>query len=307
MNATLDLFAGGSQPVRPGCDLMINAPDVVTKNLAFNTVAGKRRVRLSTNFLSVMGFQPGERLAVSMNSQAMTGFSVSPDPAGQHLIHQRSYKRGRSNNPFEAVIEFAGQSMLDQAFPSYTERFHVEMRNGRVVFSPLANRVHAIHNKLRRSSPWSAFVGLTGGVDIHCMESLGWHADVVLEHRPVEARDRAAGRNLTEVHALNTLVNSAPRILLNEDIYHLEIDRLERIMSDAPPVTLCHYSLGCDDHSNAKSKGDKQRALDDLSTMYDMVYPVLKQIEVIGPALYYRDSSQSRRLSGTSPKSTMVP
>ncbi|MDV5727857.1 hypothetical protein [Klebsiella pneumoniae] len=47
-----------------------------------------------------------------------------------------------------------------------------------------------------------------------------------MEHRPVEARDRASGRNLSEVHALNTLVNSSPRILLNEDIHHLELDRL---------------------------------------------------------------------------------
>jgi|GEM_PF-2160673 len=35
--------------------LQPHCPDVITKNLAFNVVEDKRRVRLSTNFLSVTG------------------------------------------------------------------------------------------------------------------------------------------------------------------------------------------------------------------------------------------------------------
>ncbi|MFW8217169.1 DNA cytosine methyltransferase, partial [Klebsiella pneumoniae] len=103
------------------------------------------------------------------------------------------------NNPLETVIEFSGQGLIDKCFPRYTERFHVEMRKGRVVFTPVANRAFAIADRFRKTSPFRAFVALTGGVDIHVMEALGWKAEIVLEHRPVEARDRASGRNLSEV------------------------------------------------------------------------------------------------------------
>lgn len=258
-------------------------PEIITKNLAFNQVGGKRKVRLSSNFLQLMGFKPGQGV-IAVNNGSLKGFTVVHDESGPQQVYSRSYRRGRSNNPLEAVMEFGGKGLIQSAFPAYTQRFHVDMRPGRVRFTPMANRVHAIHSKLRKSSPLNALVGLTGGVDIHCLESLGWTAQIVLEHRPQEARDLAMGRNLTEVHALNTLVNGSPRILINEDIYHFEIDRLEQLLADSPPITLCHFSLGCDDHSTAKSKKSKDRSFDDLSTMYDMVYPVLKQIEHIGPA-----------------------
>ncbi|EFU1297729.1 DNA cytosine methyltransferase, partial [Salmonella enterica subsp. enterica serovar Dublin] len=231
--------------------LPIVSPSVVTKQLAFNRVGDKRKVRVSSNFLDVMGFKPGMGIAVEPG-EGMGGFSVIPatDELQTHQVYQRRYQpKSRSNNPLETVIEFSGQGLIDKCFPRYTERFHVEMRKGRVVFTPVANRAFAIADRFRKTSPFRAFVALTGGVDIHVMESLGWKAEIVLEHRPVEARDRASGRNLSEVHALNTLVNSSPRILLNEDIHHLELDRLGALLAECPPIGLAHYSLGCDDHS----------------------------------------------------------
>ena len=293
-------LAGPPAPERMGREVMLqyNAPDLVTKNLAFNAVDGKRKARVSSNFLQVMGFNPGERLSVIENAEKHTGFSVISDPKGAHKVYSRSYVRKRSNNPLEAVIEFGGQSLINRSFPAYTKRFHIEMRDRRLVFSPLMNRVHSIHSRLNKDCMMNAFVGLTGGVDIHCMEALGWSAEVVLEHRPVEARDKAQGRNLTEVHALNTLVNGSPRILLNEDIFHVDIDRLQNILADVPPIALCHYSLGCDDHSPTKSRSAKDKSLDDLSTMYDMVYPMLKQVEVIQPAAVMVENVKQFQNSG---------
>ncbi|MFN6923250.1 DNA cytosine methyltransferase [Proteus mirabilis] len=280
--------------------LPIVSPSVVTKQLAFNRVGDKRKVRVSSNFLDVMGFKPGMGIAVEPG-EGMGGFSVIPatDELQTHQVYQRRYQpKSRSNNPLETVIEFSGQGLIDKCFPRYTERFHVEMRKGRVVFTPVANRAFAIADRFRKTSPFRAFVALTGGVDIHVMESLGWKAEIVLEHRPVEARDRASGRNLSEVHALNTLVNSSPRILLNEDIHHLELDRLGALLAECPPIGLAHYSLGCDDHSNAKSPRDKERSLEDLSTMLDMVYPALKQIEVVNPAVVLVENVPNFKASG---------
>lgn len=275
-----------------------HSPNVVTKQLAFNRIGGKRKVRLSTNFLQLMGFIPGECISITPNNKALQGFSISPSVSGTHKVYSRKYRRARTNNPLESIVEFSNISLLDNCFPSYTERFHVDMRHNQVVFTPMANRVHSIHKKLSRSKLLSAFVGLTGGVDIHCIESLGWKAEIVLEHRPQEARDVASGRNLSEVHALNTLLNGSPSILINENIYEIEMARLERILTEAPPVTLCHYSLGCDDHSTAKSKRAKEFSLKDLSTMYDMVYPVLKQIELISPAVILIENVKQFASSG---------
>ncbi|EAZ3175152.1 DNA cytosine methyltransferase, partial [Escherichia coli] len=156
--------------------LPIVSPSVVTKQLAFNRVGDKRKVRVSSNFLDVMGFKPGMGIAVEPG-EGMGGFSVIPatDELQTHQVYQRRYQpKSRSNNPLETVIEFSGQGLIDKCFPRYTERFHVEMRKGRVVFTPVANRAFAIADRFRKTSPFRAFVALTGGVDIHVMESLGW-------------------------------------------------------------------------------------------------------------------------------------
>ncbi len=134
--------------------LPIVSPSVVTKQLAFNRVGDKRKVRVSSNFLDVMGFKPGMGIAVEPGER-MGGFSVIPatDELQTHQVYQRRYQpKSRSNNPLETVIEFSGQGLIDKCFPRYTERFHVEMRKGRVVFTPVANRAFAIADRFRKTS-----------------------------------------------------------------------------------------------------------------------------------------------------------
>lgn len=77
-----------------------------------------------------------------------------------------------------------------------------------------------------------------------------------------------------------------------------ELDRLGALLAECPPIGLAHYSLGCDDHSNAKSPRDKERSLEDLSTMLDMVYPALKQIEVVNPAVVLVENVPNFKASG---------
>jgi len=266
--------------------LTVNTPSIVTKQLAFNRVGEKRKVRVSSNFLDIMGFKPGMGITVQPRAD-LNGFSVEPAAINQqtHQVYERRYKpKARCNNPLETVVEFSGQALIDNCFPRYIERFHLEMRQNKLIFTPVKNRTFSIVERFKKNSPFNAFVALTGGVDVFALEALGWKTEIVLEHRPLEARDKSSGRNLSEVHALNTLVNGKPRILLNEDIHHLDLDKLGNLMADCPPIGFAHYSLGCDDHSNAKGSSDKVRALEDLSTMIDMVYPALKQIELMEPA-----------------------
>lgn len=266
---------------------LFNTPSVATKQLAFNIVNGRRKVRLSTNFLALMDFQADMPLVAQPVGEGK-GFFVQPssgtDPS--HKVYSRGYNRsGRSNNPLELVMEFGGQQFIDSCFPKHIERFHVEMRPGQVMFSPIPNRVFNIINKLKRSTSLSVMTALTGGVDVYAMEKLGWKADVILEYRPPEARDLKSKRNLSEVHALNTWYNGNPKIILNENIHDVDLYRLSALLQDAPPIIMCHYSLGCDDASNAKSNTAKKKSVQDLSTMIDMVYPALKQIEAVEPAI----------------------
>lgn len=265
--------------------MQAHAPEIVTKALALNRVGDRRRVRVSTNFLPLLGFGEGDRLAVEPLPGRFNGFVAKPDLFGTHKVHVRSYKHKRTNKPHEAVVEFADQQLMDDAFPGYVDRFHVEMRRGLLRFTPMQNRAFEIMRRFKKASPWNAFVALTGGVDVHCMESVGFKTQVVVEHRPAEARDIAAGRDLSEVHALNCTVNGRPRIVINEDLHHIEIDRLQRLLQGRPPISTMHFSLGCDDHSNAKSKAAKAKSLEDLSTMVDQIYPALRQIEAIQPAV----------------------
>lgn len=133
-------------------------------------------------------------------------------------------------------MEFGAQSLIESTFPKAVERFHVEMRQDRVKITPLPNSAFRIIKRFKDAGPYLAFVALTGGVDIHAMERLGWRADVVLENRPVEARDIASGPNLSEVHALNTWVNGKPQTILNEDIHTLDIDRMRRLLVEVPAI-----------------------------------------------------------------------
>lgn len=268
--------------------LQTSQPDVITKQLAFNVVNGSRKARVSSNFLQVMEFPAGLGITVK-ERDGLSGFEVTPatSKAEQtHQVYERKYnRRGRSNNPLETLVEFSGQGMLNRCFPSYTERFHVEMRKHHLIFSPIANRAFSIANKFKKSNPLTAFVGLTGGVDVHAMEAMGIRAEVILEHRPDEARDIATGRRLNEVHALNTLVNGSPRILLNEDIHHLEMNRLERYLADCPPLGIAHFSFGCDDFSAIKSPTAKQESIQNMTTMVDMIHPGLNMIDIMKPAV----------------------
>ncbi|MFS7543156.1 DNA cytosine methyltransferase [Klebsiella pneumoniae] len=101
--------------------------------------------------------------------------------------------------------------------------------------------------------------------------------------------------------ALNTLVNSSPRILLNEDIHHLELDRLGALLVECPPIGLKIWPITCwgvMTTQTPKVQGTKKLPLEDLSTMLDMVYPPFKQIEVVNPAVVLVENVPNFKIPG---------
>ena len=259
-----------------------HTPELITKQLAFNkTDKTPRKLRVSSNFLALMGYEHNDRLDVVKGNGRFGGFSVVKADKGTHKVHARSYKQGRANNPFETLVEFSSQSLIDSSFAPSIGRFHTQITRDKIIFSPLINRAAAIINKFKKESPLKAFVALTGGVDTYCLESLGFDVDVALEYRPQERRDTT---DKSEVNLLNNARNATPNILLNEDIYHLELDQLEKVLADRPPIGLAHYSIQCDDFSTAKNSADKAASIDQLTTTVDMFIPMLEQLKVISPA-----------------------
>jgi len=258
------------------------APNVVTKNLKLNMVKDRPRVRVSSNFLPLMGFDEGQRLVTVPSLDG--GFVVRPSNDGAFKVHSRRYKRARTNNPLEAVMEFSGKDLM-RSFPPACERFHVKMRHGDIKITPIPNRTAAIIRRLSGHNVLNAAALMTGGIDIHAMESVGLNVDAVVEYRPDEARDISAGRSITEVNALNTLRNGTPRILMNEDIYRLDPRMLRKLADEGDPISIFSAGIQCDDFSRAKGAEARAKSVADLSTSVDMIYPTLRAIEELEPML----------------------
>ncbi|KXS55117.1 MAG: DNA methyltransferase [Marinobacter sp. T13-3] len=256
-----------------------SVPHVVTKQLKMNEASGRKKVRISSNFIQMMGFEPGQRI-VAVPSIA-GGFDIRPSETGPQKVHTRRYNRQRSNNPLESLIELSSTQLINSTFPPGTERFHTKMTRNQIQVRPIPNRAFNIAKRFKGVDPYRALVAMTGGVDIHCLERAGFKSDVVIEYRPQERRDINAGRNLEEVHALNTTRNGAPKLLINEDIYQINPDQLKQLCAGHDLLSLGVFSIQCDDFSNIKSNTQKARSVQDQSTSIDMVYPVLRNIEVM--------------------------
>ena len=258
-----------------------HVPEVITKELALIRAANHRKVRISTNFLPLMGFEFGCRHTREVLPDGQ-GLRLAFDPAGPQKVYQRRYP-SRRNNPFETVVEIANQDVLAAAIPGCTERIHVTMRAGEILIRPLVNRTFAIRRDLARSvDPFSAMVAMTSGIDISVLRACGFNVSSVLEYRPHERRDT---RDLTETGMLTVLANApGVRYAFNEDIPTVDWRRVADIMASGPRVAVLHISLTCDDYSQAKSASLKARSRADMSTTTDLVYDALRAVEVFAPA-----------------------
>lgn len=264
-------------------DITVTAhpPEIITKELGLMRNGEQRKVRLSTNFLPLMGFDAGRRHSVEVLPQ-FQGIRLTFDTNGPQQVYQRQYK-ARRNNPFETVIELGSQRVLDAALPGYTERLHFTMRHGEILIRPLANRTAMIRRNLAKAAdPFATMVAMTSGVDVRCLRDTGFTISGVLEYRPQEARDR---RDLTESGMLTVLANSKPRYAFNEDISTIDWRHAVATMEGGPQIAVAHISLQCDEFSTAKAPSLKLRALEDLTGSADLVFDALCMIQAINPAV----------------------
>ena len=259
----------------------IYKPELITKALKLSTLPnGLRRIRLSTNFLPLMGFNAGIRTQVH-DLGVNQGLEVKFDPKGSSKVYTRSYTQ-RKNNPLETQLDIQNQTLIERAFPSDADRLHFLMREGSIIIKPLFNSTFSIRKKLKQAeNKFSSFVALTGGVDMACIQEAGFSVTSMLEYRPQEKRDK---QDLTETGALNAITNTKVKNLFNEDLATINWGMVSSLLEQEEQIALLHLSIPCQDHSNAKSESLKQKAIETLDTTIDLVYDSLRLIETTKPA-----------------------
>lgn len=266
--------------VNPAIVAAAHIPSIITKELSMSHSSGRDRIRLSSNFLGMMGFEEGVRHSVESLPGAY-GIVLKTDANGRQKVYKRSYA-SRRNNPFEQQIEISNSKVLSENLPHGVDRLHFEMRHGQIIIRPVDNRMFSIRKSIRKlEDPRTAFVALTGGVDVRCFQDAGFSIDSILEYRPQEARDNT---DKTETGAVNCLLNSSPRVLINEDIFKVDMDRVRALASEGGPIGCLSLSLQCDDFSNVKAKSLKEKSLREGTSSMNMTYPGLRLVEVVRPA-----------------------
>lgn len=257
----------------------VNVPEVATKQIAFRHKAGKRILTVSSNLLSLFGFEKGDNVIEKSLGQGkgMTVeriedlFTAGPSKK----VYGRTYKQ-RRNNPFEHLIEVSSQRLIDEAFPEGCNRVHVKFEQGRVTITPIMTIADKAKRNALHAEPLSVFAALTSGVDLHGLQKSGFSISAVLEWRPQEARDKT---DLTETGAMTALANAGPLYaLFNEDITSCVLDSIAEVMSKRPPMIL-HASPQCDDLSNLKAQVFKDRDHESGASSADMILDLLGLIE----------------------------
>lgn len=266
----------------PGNLLTVNRPKLVTKELQGNrTPEGKRRIRLSSNLLEVMGFTAGTRIKQS-SLGFNKGIELEFNPTGDAKIYQRTYT-SRKNNPFETQVDIQSQTLINDSFPDYINRFHFSIESGLITVKGLMNEVFSIRKNLKdATNKYRTFMAMSSGIDMHCAEQLGFKIDGLLEYRPQEKRDQS---NLTETGVINALINGKPELVFNEDISKIDWKMVESSLENREQISFLHLCLQCDDFSNVKAKSLKERDMESLNTTSDLVYDGLRMIETVKPAV----------------------
>jgi len=262
----------------------VNVPHIATKKLRFRKNGDRRILTISSNFLSMFGFEKGDAVIETSlgNSQGIEISRVQDtlDVVGRiKRVYARRYPR-RRNNPLEHQVEVSSQKLLDEAFPADCTHVHVQFQQNRLRVTPIYSTKQRALSNAERADPDSVFAALTSGVDLSSMRSEGFSVSAVLEWRPPEARDKS---DLSETGMVAALANSGPLIAaFNEDVTSCAIDRIALALEKTPPMVF-HASPQCDDHSPLKSKADKAQALEDTSSTSDMMIDLLNIIEKVSP------------------------
>lgn len=265
--------------------IKVNVPEIATKqHKIYVNPEGKRRITVSSNWLPLFGF---DSMVEEVSLGKGKGFKVVAVNTNyenhDHLkkVYTRNYNSRKGNilkNPrTEKLIQTSNQDLINDSMGDSTH-VHITFKQGELTFTPVNEKQYIALKQLDPEQQINTLVALTGGVDAHLLEQNGFRIDVVCERRPQEARDKKT--DYTEMTSLNCLVNSAPRILINEDFYNIDVTRLANLIGKSP-ITFMHVSLCCTEFTPVKHAKDKLKALDNMTSTIDMFLPMLNMLDAI--------------------------
>lgn len=110
-----------------------------TKRLRLQTVRrgqAARKLVISTNWLHMVGLEPGSRVVERVIGPLM-GLEVVPAPVeakASKLVYERSYKNRKTQS--EAMLDIRGQRVLSEALGT-AEEVHIQFTRGRVLIRPV--------------------------------------------------------------------------------------------------------------------------------------------------------------------------
>lgn len=256
--------------------LSFYTPEKATKNLQVQTVGEQRRLVISTNMLRMFGYVPGA-LTEEINNGAGAGFQIRllENAERGKKVYEREYKH-RKNNPCETLLDVRRKDLLEEAIPAECESVHITFEHGLITVNPVtSHQARAIKNAKSAKERYSAFVGLSSGIDAAHMVQDGFVIHSLLEKRVLEARDKT---DITETGILTAMHNVPIGTVYNEDIYDVDPVRIAKACEDNP-YTVAVFSPQCDDFSNVKSNSAKVKSVENLDSTKDMILPVLDIIK----------------------------
>jgi len=249
--------------------IKINIPKVATKQLKMQSCTAGRKLVISTNWLSLFGFEANRRVIESLigiNKGILIKLATDEDIKSKK-VYTREYK-SRKNNPIETMLDIRSQKLLNDAFPSDTVKVHIIFTKGEIRITPITNKqAQAINDFKNSDDKLSTFLACSSGIDGAYLQRDGFSIETLLEYRPNEKRDK---KDLSETGALNALTNISPKYLINEDIMNLDLDKIADLASSSKH-SFFHLSIQCDDFSNAKANSLKECSLEDNSSSLDMI------------------------------------
>lgn len=264
-------------------EVKVNIPEIATKQLKLRTCNGLKRATLSSNWLMLFGFD-GSQGVVEESLGEGRGIRVrlaKPTDVKKKKVYSRYYK-DRSANPLnpmkgrkERLIEIASQKLINLSLGENCEYVHIVFKLGVLYFLPIEEVQYKLLQKVDNDTKINTLVAMTGGVDCHVLEKNNFSIDVAISFRPNDSRDKS---DYTELDSMSTLINSSPRVLINEDIYKLNLTRLAKLIGNNP-ITVGHFSLTCTDFSTLKTKKAKEAAIENLTSTIDMFIEAVKVIE----------------------------
>ncbi len=253
----------------------------LTKELKIQETSGRRRIRVSTNFLDRFGFKPETRLTARVRG---AGFDLLPslDSASPWKVHRRSYPQ-RRNNPTESVIDISLGEGLSPIVPCGVERLHYTFTSGCIQVRPVYAPLFHVRRSMKSSPTMASFMAMSSGLDAHAFARAGFDIRGLLEYRPGEVRDTV---DLTESGVCTFLANHKPSVVFNEDISRVDMDRVRRSVGrNIGALALLQIGLQCDDFSTVKSpRLKREEMLSFRPATRELGHYALRLVEALTPA-----------------------